>query len=265
MSGEQTDRAAIIREIAKKRVVYRLADMHSLPAPRDLTYRSTSGSALPMRIFYPTSALPRPVPVVFPLGYADPEGGVRTFGPVTSWAELFAASGMAAVVFANESPERDVHAALRHLRTEGNDLGLDTRRFALFATSGSVPVALSTLMHEQNVCCAALLYGYTMDMEGSTTVADMSAQAGFIDACAGRSVSDLPVAVPMLFVRAGRDRFPGLNDALDRVLVHALARNLPVTLINHASGAHGFDVDEDNDVSRGVIRQVLAFLQQYLA
>jgi len=165
----------------------------------------------------------------------------------------------------DESPERDVHAALRHLRTEGNDLGLDTRRFALFATSGSVPVALSTLMHEQNVCCAALLYGYTMDMEGSTTVADMSAQAGFIDACAGRSVSDLPVAVPMLFVRAGRDRFPGLNDALDRVLVHALARNLPVTLINHASGAHGFDVDEDNDVSRGVIRQVLAFLQQYLA
>jgi len=103
-----------------------------------------------------------------------------------------------------------------------------------------------------------------MDDDGATAVADMSRQAGFVNACAGRSVDDLPDSVPMLFVRAGRDHFPGINDALDKVIAGALRRNLPFTLVNHATGAHGFDVDEDTDVSRAIVRQVLAFLRFHL-
>ena len=68
----------------------------------------------------------------------------------------------------------------------------------------------------------------------------------------------------MLFVRAGRDQFPGINEALDSVIAGMLTRNLPFTLINHATGAHGFDCDEDSDASRGIIRQVLAFLRFHL-
>jgi hypothetical protein len=263
--SEQIDRAAKIREIAKKHVVWKPPGTDSLPAPRDLTYRSASGSALAMRIYHPASSPTRHVPVVLaPLAYPDPEGGVRMFGPVTSWAEVFAASGMAAVVYGSDAPERDVHAALKHLRTEGAAHGLDANRSGLFAASGNVTVALSALMNGEDVRCAALLCGYTMDLNGSTAVADMSAQAGFVNACAGRSVDDLPSAVPTLFVRAGRDQFAGLNETLDTVVMHALARNLPLTLINHASGAHGFDVDEDSDASRRIIRQVIAFLQNHL-
>jgi hypothetical protein len=133
----------------------------------------------------------------------------------------------------------------------------------VLATSANVTVALSLLMRGERVRCAALLYGYTFDLEGST-VADMSRQFGFVNACEGRSVQDLPDDVPLFFVRAGQDRFPGLNDALDRVIAKALARNLPLTLVNHAAGGHGFDVDEDTDTSRGLVRQVLAFLRLHL-
>jgi hypothetical protein len=57
---------------------------------------------------------------------------------------------------------------------------------------------------------------------------------------------------------------PGVNDSVDALLVDALARNLPLTLVNHAEGAHGFDCDEDSDISREIARQLLAFLRFHL-
>jgi hypothetical protein len=262
--SEQSEREAIIREIAKKRIVYRVPGVDALPAPRDLTYPSSSGASLSMQVHYPASPSSGLPVVIVPLGYADPQADVRRYGPVASWVQLFAASGIAGVIYGTTAPEKDVHAALKHLRVNADSLGLDPTRLGLFATSGSVPVALSALMDDSQLRCAALLYGYTMDLEGSTAVTDMSRSAGFANACAGRSVNDVPDSVPMLFVRAGRDQFPGLNDALDGVMAGALRRNLPFTLINHARGAHGFDCDEDSDASRGIIRQVLAFLRFHL-
>ena len=198
------------------------------------------------------------------MAYPDPTARVRAYGPLTSWARLIAASGMAAVVYGAEAPEEDVHAALRHLRADADALGLDVDRFGLFATSGNVTVGLSALMRDRRLRCAALLYGYTMDMDGSTVIADMSRQAGFVNACAGRSADDLPDGVALLFVRAGRDHFPGLNEALDKVVGRVLARNLPLSLVNHATGGHGFDLDDDTAISRGIVQQVLAFLQLHL-
>ncbi len=63
---------------------------------------------------------------------------------------------------------------LRQLRSDADALSLDIDRFGLFAASGNVAVALSALMRDSQVRCAALLYGYTMDMDGSTAVADMA-------------------------------------------------------------------------------------------
>ena len=263
--SEHIEREAILREIAKKKVAYRLPGMDELPVRRNLTYRSTSGSGLLMDVYYPSSQPGPCAPVVLvPLAYPDPEARVRMYGPVTSWAQLIAAAGMAAVLYGAEAPEEDVHAALRYLRAEADALSLHVDNLGLVAASGNVTVGLSALMRDRHVKCAAFLYGYTMDLEGSTAVADMGSQAGFVNACAGKSVNDLPADVPMLFVRAGRDQFPGLNEALDTVIARALARNLPVTLINHATGGHGFDLDENTETSRGIVQQVLAFLRLHL-
>jgi hypothetical protein len=263
--SEQTDREAMLREVAKKNVLYQLPRMDALRVRRGLSYRAESGTRLLMDIYYPSaSADPGPPTVLLPMAYPDPTAKVRTYGPLTSWARLIAASGMAAVVYGTEVPDEDIHAVLRQLRADADATGLDGHRFGLFATSANVTVALSALMRERALRCAALLYGYTMDLDGSTTVADMSRQAGFVNACAGRSVTDLPEAVATLFVRAGRDQFPGLNQALDAVVARAVARNLPLTLINHATASHGFDLDEDSPIARGIIAQVLAFLQLHL-
>jgi hypothetical protein len=119
-------------------------------------------------------------------------------------------------------------------------------------------------MRDPSLKCAALVTGFTMDLDGSTAVAAAAKQYMFVDACAGKSVDDLPDGVPMLFLRAGREWFPGLNDALDRVVANAIARNLPVTFVNHATGTHGFEFDQDNELSREMVRRVLAFLAFHL-
>jgi hypothetical protein len=69
----------------------------------------------------------------------------------------------------------------------------------------------------------------------------------------------------MLLVRAGRDQVPCLNATLDRFVAAALTRTLPVTHINNPTGPHAFDIDEDGEASRQVIRQILSFLQLHLA
>ncbi len=263
--SDQRTREEIRQEIAKKTVRYRLPDMETVPVRRDLPYRTASGADLLLDVYYPTLVPARPLPaVLLPLAYPDPSSRVRGYGPIVSWARLIAASGLAAIVYGVERPAEDVHALLAHLRTNADSLHLDGDRFGVLATSGNATVGLSAVIRDRRLRCGAFLYGFLMDVGGSTTVADMASQAGFADACAGLSPDDLPADVPLHVVRAGRDQFPGLNESLDRLMVQALARNLPVSFLNHATGAHGFDLDEDSNLARGAVRQVLSFLQLHL-
>jgi len=90
--------------------------------------------------------------------------------------------------------------------------------------------------------CAVLSNVYTLDVDGSTGVAQAAAQVRFVNPVARKTIGDLPQNVPMFLVRSGRDEMPSLNDALDRFVGNALARNLPITVVNHAAAPHGFDV-----------------------
>jgi len=94
--------------------------------------------------------------------------------------------------------------------------------------------------------------------------AEASQKYGFVNATAGRSIDELPADVPILVLRAGRESFPGVNAALDQFAARALARNLPLTFVNHASGPHAADMDDDTEATRRIIRQVLDFLRLHL-
>jgi acetyl esterase/lipase len=74
-------------------------------------------------------------------------------------------------------------------------------------------------------------------------------------------VDDLPPHSALFIARAGLDETPGLNDALDRFVAHALRRNLPVTLKNLPQAPHAFDLLHDRDTSREAVREALGFLR----
>jgi hypothetical protein len=135
----------------------------------------------------------------------------------------------------------------------------------VWSYSGNVPNALGLLMDSPDgrYSCAALLYGYMLDLNGSTIVKDAS-RFGFVTPATGRSIADMPSGLPLFVVRAGLDEMPGLNRTIDAFVVQALENNLAITLVNHREGPHAFDAVHDSDETRRIIRQVLVFLTSHL-
>jgi len=259
--------------ISMKRVVYRIDGMERADVQRDVIYRTTDGGPLTMDVYYPPAAdrgtaLPA---VVLVAGYNDAGyqkmlgRPFKDMGMTISWAQLIAASGIVAIACTNRDPLADLDALLEYVRRDGAALGIDAGRLGVWACSGNVPLALHAVMQTHTrVRCALLLYGYTIDLNGATGVADASAAFRFANPNAGRSMGDLPRDVPLFIVRAGLEQFPHLNDSIDRFVERAVAVNLPLTLVNHATGPHSFDLLDDTAMSRSIVRQGLGFLESQL-
>ncbi len=256
--------------ISKKRVLYAMPGVDTVTIRRDVEYRVTDAGALTMDLYYPpdTKNGARTPAVVFVAGFPDPGTQrmlgckMKEMGAYISWGHLMAASGLVAVTYSNSEPA-DVHAVLEYVRQNAASLGLDENRIGVCAFSGSGPTGLSVLMQgaQGSLKCALLCYPYTLDLDGFTSVADAAKQFGFANACAGKSVADLPREIPLFVARAGRDQMPGLNDALDRFLAQTLTCNLPVTVVNYAAAPHGFDLFLDSETTREVVRQMLGFVR----
>ena len=261
-------------EITKKRVVYNLPAADAVRIDRDVEYRRTDAGALTMDVYFPLewTVESRTPAVIFVAGYSD-VGFQRILGcrlkemeSYISWAQLMAASGLIAITYSAIEPEPDADALLQYVRRNAGSLGIDEDRIGLWACSGNTPNALSLLMHKNReyLKCAVLCYGVMMDLDGYTFTADSAKQFGFVYPCRGKSVDDLRQDMPLLVVRAGRDEMPHLNETLDRFVAKALSRNLPITFTNHATAPHAFDVMDDSETSRQIIRQILAFMQAHL-
>ena len=195
-----------------------------------------------------------PAAVVIVAGYRD-EGfqrfvgcPFREMGWTTSWGRLIAASGLAAITYTNRDPAADAQTVVQHARERFGRVGL-------LASSGHAPLAL-WLMTQRAASCAALLYGYTFD------VPEAARAFGFANPAEGMSVADLPADVPLFVARAGRDEMPGLNETLDRFVAGAIARNLPLTFMNHPDAPHVFDLLHDSAATRAIVRGCLGFLRQ---
>ncbi len=75
---------------------------------------------------------------------------------------------------------------------------------------------------------------------------------------------EIPASIPPLFVvRAALDR-PFLNESIDEFVQLAIAKNVPVTFMNHPEGVHGFDMLNDTERAREIIRATLEFIKEHL-
>lgn len=241
--------------LSERTVFCHLPGMEDVPVRRDVAYDGDSKLDL-----YGDG----PGAVILVPGYRD-EGmrkhagcGFREMGGVTSWARLIAASGMTAIVYANREPIPSAAALLQFVRANASSLGIDANRLGVWASSGNAPLALSLLPN--GIRCAALLYPYTIDLDGSTTVADNAKVYGYANPGA-----EITPGVPLFLARAGTDDAPGLNATLDRFVAECLRRNVPLTLVNAPTLPHAFDLMVDSDATRVVVRAALGFLREGLA
>ena len=218
--------------------------VYPVPAPagftqRNLTYKQTGQIQLSLDIFLPAGSAPaKPLPVFI---IFNGFGGafMRTSPQSQGWAKAATAHGFAAVT-AETTPEHvaeDFDSLAVYLRQHAEELGIASERLVVIAWSGNVSAGLATVEDPQRKAVKAAVIYY-----GS---------------------ADLPqvrLDLPVLFVRAGLDQ-PLANQTFDQRTYAGIAANAPWTVLNYPGGRHGFDVLDDNDLSREIIEETFRFAQ----
>jgi acetyl esterase/lipase len=230
--------------------------MDGVRAERDITYRTVEGAELKMDVYVPpglAAADRRPI-VFFVHGGPVPEGlGAKNLGVFRSYGELMAASGFVGVTFNHrlhgagdyERSRSDVAAALDFVRAAAVRFHADPERTAVWAFSGGGPL-LETFFRTPAAPVKAVVSYYA-----------------FVDEPARAVESGAGPFPPALLARAGRDD-PRINASVETFARAAWAKGLVLDVLNHPTGQHGFDVLDDDDRTREVIRRTITFLEERL-
>jgi len=257
-------------DATKSPLVLRLPEMEQVQVRKDLIFKEAGGEKLGMDIYYPPALEPgEQLPaVVFILGFPNSVqfGKLKEWRIYTDWARLAAASGFAGVLYETTSPEADIGDLLDHLRRNAAALRIDENRFALWSCSGNVLTALTVLMGERQafIKCAAFYYGLMLapDQKFLDSLIDLNKQVKFSMAGLDK-IKNWHRDLPLFIARAGKDT-EVVNQGLDHFAASCLANNVPLTLVNYAEGRHGFDMVDDTDQSREIIRNTIEFFRFHL-
>ena len=251
-------------QFIRRELVFKPQGVDDVIVKKDVAF-SEAESSLTMDLYYP-SDVEQPLPaVVFVTGF--PDGGFerkigckqKEMGSYISWAKALAASGMIAVTYQNHDPVEDIQELMDYLTAEGLSLGIRPDRIGIWSCSSNVPNALGVLMQRSSLWCAVLVCGFTLDLS-EDIVSKASKVWGFVNPCAGKTISDLP-QTPMLVVRAGNDEIPRLNESLDTFISQALSEGLPIQVINAPGAPHAFDLVDHSEESQHLVKLMIAFLQ----
>ncbi len=268
-----------------------MREMTRLP---DITYKTLENEIeLKMDIYYPDTydgqtLLPA---VLFVHGDAPPEflSHAKDWTCYVGWGELIASSGLAAVVFNHRSTEMlqkvyesaaDVDDLIKYIRAHSHDLGIDSERLGIWTCSAGSYRGLRAALRGSPtyIRCAVSYYG-VVDLKVFFTQPENAAKAAdegpeqptlqlseetFKEFAATTYLRQESTIPPLLIVRAGLDN-PALNAGIDEFMQLAVQRNLDVNFMNHATGHHAFDMLDNNERSREIIRATLDFFTTHLS
>jgi dienelactone hydrolase len=253
---------------AGKALVLQIPGMHRARVTRNVVYQRSP--RLRMDVYRPRKARGS-LPAVL-LG--GPPGFGKDSGQKTGWAQLIAASGMAAVAFDIRSdnhlqtprqPARDVQAAIGYVRSHARRLGIDSSRICTLGFSfGTAPWHLWATMRDPKpwLRCNVVYYG-PLDFQSPALPIDRALAAEFSALTyLRRSPGRIP---PMLVVKAGRDANEGINESIDRFQAAAAELHADVQVITYPQAAHGFDLGPRTARARGIVRRTLRFMRARLA
>ena len=258
-------------EMTRLRVVYTLPGMEQSVVQKDVVYRKIGEAPLKMDVYAPFDLKEgerRPAVVFVHGGPVPALGSTKDWGVFVSYGQLAAASGFVGVTFnhrfhapeAAPDADADVAEVVAYLRKNASDLGIDRDRIALWAFSGGGPFLARWIADPPPYVRALVSYYAVLDIRtpppGRPAKLTSEARAR-LSPVARLMESTRPV--PMLIARAGQDD-KSLNATVDAFLLEALKLNLPVELLTHPEGRHGFDILDDDARSREIISRTFAFI-----
>ncbi|MGH9792204.1 MAG: hypothetical protein ACRD5W_13420, partial [Candidatus Acidiferrales bacterium] len=265
-----------IDQVYRMPAVLTIAGMDAVTVRNDVTYKSVAvaGSQRDLQadIYIPAGATAADrFPAVILISGGGVEGGRdwRDAGVYVSYGRLLAASGIVAVPFSKRyargsegmaNGESDFYALIEFLREHADDYNINPDRLAVWAFSAGGrllgPVLRDTPQHIRAIVSYYAAMGVPNGSPEERAFFEQIAPLPMLR----RNAARVP---PILIARAGLDS-PGLNEGIDNFILVALADNVEIQVLNHAHGRHGFDIIDDNDRSREIIRATLDFLRAHL-
>lgn len=254
-------------EQARRPIVLSVPGMDRVVVHSNLVYTTVDDPLVRMDIYTPADLQAderRPV-VLLVHGGVPASLPVKEMGAYRSWGRLLAAQGLVAVTFTHrlrwplrqlDEAAADVRAAIDFARSNAAKFNVNPDRMCVAAYSAGGPLLTVALQDERRyVRCLLAIYPL-VDVQGY----GVPDEAKF----ALKTYLDKPALPPLFLARAGRDAIPTLNARLDAFLGSAVAANAPIAFMNHPDGEHGFDVANDDERSREIIRAAIEFMKEHL-
>ncbi len=232
----------LAQRITEMPVVLQLPNMEKVEIQKAI-YKSIGDTTLRLDIYYPPDfdkKSNQPV-VIFNNGVGALQ--IPDWRVYQDWAKLVAVSGMIAINYQSRFGRamEDSEDLIAYVRSHAEELKVDANRMGLWTCSGNVTVGLPLIMQQDRdyIRCAVIYYG-------------------------SANVKLARQDIPLFIVRAGLDGYQ-LNKNMERLVADALSADLSFELVNYLEGQHAFDILDDNERSREIIQQTLAFLKTNLA
>ena len=205
---------------------------------KNVEYGRSDTVTLRMDVYRPAGSASRTAPTL--VFFNRGAGADRQQPFYIAWARAAASRGITAILpdLRDGNQAEDFRVLVSALSSRGASFGVNGDAIAVFAGSGNVYSALPVVEDAAltSVKAAVMYYGTG-------------------------PVTEFRPDLPVLFVRAGLDR-PPVNRDITELVSRAVSQNAPVTLLNHASGYHAFEMFNDDDATRAVMEQTLAFVRQ---
>jgi len=265
-------------EVYRMPAVLTLPGMDAVTVRRDVVYKTVTASApveLKADFYIPAGAMAASrYPAVILVSGGGVEAGPgrdwRDGGVYQSYGRLLAASGLVGIPFSKRyqrgregvsNGQEDLLDLIRYVRQHAAELRVDPDRLAVWSFSAGGMLLGVPLRDAPPYVRAIVSYYAVMDApenvpEDYRTFLNENTPLAMLRRNGAR-------VAPILVARAGLDN-PGLNTGIDAFVREALAQGAEIQLLNHAQGRHGFDILDDNERSREIIRATLEFLKVHL-
>jgi tetratricopeptide (TPR) repeat protein len=121
------------------------------------------------------------------------------------------------------------------MRTHAGDLNIDADRIGMWTCSANTGVGLPIMMQPERtyIKCGVVYYG-------------------------SANLQSMRTDLPIMYVRSGLDGAQ-INTGIEHTIRHMVEVECDLTYIHYADGQHAFDILDDTDRSKQIIRQTLDF------
>lgn len=232
-------------------IVYSIPGMEAVvPLHSDISY-NTENEMLKLDVYAPPGLAPdvRLPAVLFVHGSASARRNIKEHAQYVSWGKLIGASDLIAVTFNWDYPDSSgIEQAIAYVHEHAVELQIDSERLCIFTVSAGVSAGFTIALKDMPPYLRCLVGYY-----GNPSPA--------LELIVAQDASQLP---PILLVKAALDD-PILIAGTDRFASELTSRDVPVTVLVHENGEHAFDIRNNNDRSREIIKQTLEFIKISLA